>query len=112
MTIFFTNLYRFPKEHLGKMHLLPVYDEFIMGYKDRKPSLVSMSALKQKSTFAFDSTIVFEGQIIGTWKRTFNKKEIELEYNFFKPISRGQVNAFGEAICRFEKFMGLKVTHK
>lgn len=101
-----------PKDQPGKMHLLPVYDEFIMGYKDRTPILKFMKGLEQKSTFAFDSTVVFDGQIIGTWKRTVNKKEIEVEHNFFKPLSRRQANAFEESIYRFEEFTGLKVTHK
>lgn len=94
-----------------RIHLLPVYDEFIMGYKNRDSILVYSNSLKQKSTFSFDSTIVLDGQIIGTWKRIIGKNEIDIKYDFFKPLSKKQKSSFAESVGRFELFTGLKVNY-
>lgn len=99
------------KPKSDKIHLLPVYDEFIMGYKNRDPVLVYSNGLRQKGTFSFDSTIVLDGQIIGTWKRTIGKNEIDVRYDFFKPLSKKQKRLFDESIGRFELFTGLKVNY-
>ncbi len=88
-----------------EIHLLPVYDEFIMGYKDRS----AIMTLKNGAPFRYDSMILAGGQVIGTWKRTFLKNAIDMEVDFFKPLSKSQNRVFTEAVDRFSNFTKLKV---
>ncbi len=88
-----------------KIHLLPVYDEFIMGYKDRS----AIMTLKNDAPFRYDSMALAGGQVIGTWKRTISKSAIDMEADFFKPLNKSQSMAFTEAVVRFSEFMKLKV---
>lgn len=97
------------KKQFQGIFLLPIYDEFIMGYKDRGAILEFRNSITPKPLFRFDNTIICEGQIIGTWKRVIKKKSMELVYEFFKPLNKVQVNAFEIAIRRLEEFTGLKV---
>lgn len=90
---------------LQEIYLLPIYDEFIMGYKDRSPLLTA----KEKVTFRYDCMMVYNGQIIGTWKRTLSRSTIDFAYDCFKPLSKLQSKAMNEAIQRMGDFMKLKV---
>jgi len=94
----------------GKIHLLPIYDEFIMGYKNRDAILKFRNSLNPKPGLQYGNTIVFDGQIIGTWRRTIiNKKSIDFENDFFKPLSKKQKHILAQAVNHFEKFTGIKV---
>jgi hypothetical protein len=99
----------FDKEIMPNIYLLPIYDEYIMGYKDRSAILEYKKLLKGKSSFKYDCMIIYDGQIIGTWKRTVKSKKIELQYNFFKELSNVQKERFDEAINKFAQFYELPV---
>lgn len=86
------------------MYLLPIYDEFIMGYKDRSAIFHLKNKLKPTSHLHYDCMIVFDGQVIGTWKRTISQKTIDIEFEFFQSLNRVQSRAFDRAVRRFEEF--------
>ena len=94
------------------MHLLPIYDEYIMGYKNRSAILEFKNSFKKAPVFHFDNMIIFEGQVIGTWRRTIHQKHIDLEYNFFKTLSKVEFALFKNASIAFERFTGLEVILK
>lgn len=91
----------------NKIQLLPIYDELIMGYKNRDAIL----QFKHHSakTFTFDNTILVEGQITGTWRRSIKAKTIEFEYQMLKPLSPSQKAGFMEVTHRFGEFYKLPV---
>lgn len=95
-------------ESSNPIYLLPVYDELIMGYKDRSAFFEFKNSLKTNSSFVYDCMIVSDGQVIGTWKRTLTKKSIAIEFDFFKSLSKVQSKAFDDAVNRLEAFTGLK----
>jgi hypothetical protein len=88
-----------------KIWLLPIYDEFIMGYKDRSAIMTS----KANAPFRYNCMIVYNGQVIGTWKRTLSKNAIDFEYELFKPLNKFQSKTFDEAIKQLSEFMNLRV---
>lgn len=87
--------------------LLPIYDELIMGYKNRDAILQFKH--EAKKTFTFDNTILTDGQITGTWRRTIKPKAIDLEYQLLKPLSVKQKPEFEKLIARFGAFYGLPI---
>lgn len=91
------------------IHLLPIYDEYIMGYKKREAILEFYNSLKPKPALGYDNTIVSDGQIIGTWKRVIKPKHIELHYKSFRPFTALQKDEFKKAIERYQKFTGLEI---
>jgi len=94
------------------VYLLPIYDELVMGYKNRDAILEFSTTLTSKPTFRFDNAILSgTGQIIGTWRRTPTKNSIDLEYDFFRPLSKKQFFEFEKAIRAFERFTELRVNY-
>ena len=92
------------------MRLLPVYDEYIMGYKDRSAMLELKNNLPATHSFGFDSTIIYKGQIAGTWKRTIGNNEIDLYYQLFKPLTIKQKKEFKKSVESFSEFNALPVS--
>ncbi len=97
-------------KEVQKAYLLPIYDEYIMGYKNRSAILDFSSKTKPAPKFLFDHTIIGDGQITGTWRRTIYNKSIDLEFNLFKPLSKAQYKKLEFAVDQFSMFMNLPVT--
>ncbi len=108
-TYFFDPDQMLPAKPYRDISLLPIYDEMVMGYKDRSPMLSYRNSFDAKPFLPFDNTIVHDGQIIGTWKRTLQKSGIDFKYDFFKSPDAVQFALFEKAVARFEAFTGLKV---
>jgi hypothetical protein len=91
----------------GNIELLPIYDELIMGYKNRDAILQFKHSIGKK--FTFDNSILMDGQLIGAWRRTIKPKVIELEYELHKPLTAKQKTGLKKSIERFGAFYGLPV---
>ena len=97
-----------PKMSSKTAHLLPIYDEYVMGYKDRSALLGALE--KEKfgvASIAFDNIIVMDSLLIGSWKRTLSKNEVLVETNFNVPLTKSIQKAVTADIERFGKFLGL-----
>jgi Winged helix DNA-binding domain len=83
-----------------------VYDEFFVAYKDRhvvfdskegKPPLTSWDLL--------GPIIIINGMAAGTWKRTSDKKSIEVK--FTRALKKTEQAAVTQAANRYAEFAGL-----
>lgn len=67
------------------VHLLPAFDEFLVSYQSKHVAVPDESLRRAVSINGiFYPIIVENGQIIGTWKKTSVKKNIEIETAFFE----------------------------
>ena len=98
-----------PKQPEHSLYLLPGFDEYVLGYKDRSAVLDPQfaNAICPGGNGVFMSTIVSEGRIIGTWKRTLKKKTVEIALEPFRPLSSAEIDELSEAAARFGAFLGL-----
>ena len=92
--------------NLPVVHLLPTYDEYLFAYRDRSASL----DLKMRKYLQghYRSTISLDGQIVGTWRRTFKKSRVLMEYHPFITLNRDEKHALDEAELLYRKFMNKK----
>lgn len=92
--------------------LLPNYDEYIVGYTDRKPIYdpVRNQHLDAHGNVLFQNTIVMDGHIAGTWKRTLKKNSVEIKLHPFQKMTRAETLAVTMATEQFGKFVELPVT--
>lgn len=99
-----------PPEH--SLYLLPGFDEFVLGYKDRSAVLEPQfaNAICPGGNGMFMSTIVIEGRIVGTWKRTLKKKTVEIALEPFRPLHADEMDVLAEAAERYGAFIGLPPT--
>jgi hypothetical protein len=88
---------------------LPGFDEYILGYQDRSAVLAAQHAEKicPGSNGMFISSIVIDGQVVGTWKRTVKKNSIAVTAIPFTKLSKAEMAAFKQAVERYGAFMGL-----
>ena len=97
----------------NSVHLLPGFDEFIIGYANRKASLPT--AYKNEvitSNGLFRPTIVENGVVIGTWKRSIKKDHVQIETNFFQKPNPSLLDAVEQNSSAYGHFSGLKIDLK
>ena len=61
-------------------YLLPAFDEYLIGYKDRSAVLTGdgMQGIIPYSNGMFLPVILYEGLVTGTWQRTIKKQAVEV----------------------------------
>lgn len=71
------------------VHLLPGFDEFILGYKDRSAVLHADHAQRivPGNNGVFKPVIVQDGRIVGIWGRTIKKTEVRITFDVFPEFS-------------------------
>lgn len=89
--------------------LLPGFDEYVLGYKDRSAILQSDHAPKivPGGNGMFLPTIVLDGQIVGTWKRAIKKDHVLIELAPFAALSKADLRELEQPITAYGCFWGL-----
>jgi hypothetical protein len=81
---------KMPSRENSGLKLLPIYDELIMGYKKREAFFCEAQASGVKPGFPYDSMILWNSQIVGTWKRNAGNKSAEVKFDFFATPTKQQ----------------------
>lgn len=69
----------------GCLHLLPSYDEYLLGYKDRTDVLPKEHYPKAfTNNGLFYPVILHEGQVIGNWNKSARKGGKQIEHSCFR----------------------------
>jgi hypothetical protein len=92
--------------------LLPGFDEFVLGYKDRSAVLEPQftDAICPGGNGVFFYIVVRDGRIIATWKRTLKKSAVEIAITPLYALSAADHAAIAEAAQAFGAFVGLPVS--
>jgi hypothetical protein len=92
-------------------YLLPNYDEYTVGYTDRSAIFDALHTNKLDPRGGLlANTMVLDGQVIGTWKRTFEKNTVVIEAKPFVPLSTTETRAFAAAANRYGAFLTMSVS--
>jgi hypothetical protein len=92
--------------------LLPGFDEYMLGYKDRSPALAQeyTSKIVPGNNGMFIATIVVNGQVAGTWKKVARKNGITITLSPFKPLTPSTLQQLELAAKKYGDFMGTPAT--
>jgi hypothetical protein len=94
----------------NELLLLPGFDEYLLGYKDRT-AMISPEHFNQiipGGNGVFKPTIVANGRVIGTWKRTIKKRRVEMQAIAFKEFTKRQRQAFTKASHMYAEYLQLE----
>ena len=93
------------------VYLLPGFDEYVLGYRDRSAVLDPVNAQRicPGGNGVFNPTIVIDGRVAGTWRRALKKDRVVIEMAPFRPLTSAEYNALGAAADRYGEFLGLPV---
>lgn len=89
-------------------YLLPPYDEYTVAYTDRS-AVLDPAYAEQTRNGIFSPVMVVDGQIVGTWTRTFKKNSVVLATSLFISLSQTQEQALAAAGQRYSQFIGMAV---
>lgn len=92
-------------------YLLPGFDEYMLGYKDRSAALpVRFSnAIIPGGNGIFLPTLVADGQIVGTWKRILKKTQQTLIITPLETLSNDMSHSIERATKQYEAYVNQSV---
>jgi Winged helix DNA-binding domain len=96
--------------HADSVYLLPGFDEFLLGYANRDAVLEPQyaNAICPGGNGVFNPTIIVDGHVVGTWRRTIKKAHVLMSMAFFQPFDQNRWPALQHAAHRYAAFLGLQ----
>lgn len=95
-----------PKVPAGTVHLLPNYDEYGIGYKDRSAFAPVSVAPGPKGSMVFRNLLMVGGRFAGTWDREITAKGVRLSVSPLVPLPVPAAKALQAQAKRYAKFLG------
>jgi hypothetical protein len=94
-------------ERLG-CQLLPAFDEYLVAYRKRDAILAARDAKRLNAGGGMlRPSVVFDGRVIGTWRRELTKGGVAIELHLFEHPSRIEQATLTRAVETFGRFLGL-----
>ncbi len=101
------------KEPSPTAHLLPAFEEYLLGYTERSAVLDPVYGRQMIARNGILSPIVvIDGQVVGAWKRRLKKGTVVIDPVWFHPPGKAQQETFRQAAMRYGAFLGLDVVVK
>ncbi len=94
-----------------RAHLLPIYDEYLIAYRDREavphgPPVVTSAS---RVTATFQHALVIGGHVAGTWRTTRDSRPVRIKAVALRKLTGPERRALSEAADRYEQFLGAPV---
>lgn len=101
-----------PISQAEAVYLLPGFDEFVLGYGNRNAVLDPTFAdrICPGGNGVFSPTVVIDGTIRGTWKRSLKKGGVTVDWTPFATFTPSAEAALRVAAAQYGKFLGMAVS--
>jgi winged helix DNA-binding protein len=86
--------------------LLPPWDEYLVGYRDRSLAAASSSKGRDPAGLIGTPVIVIDGQVHGTWKRSLARATARVVMEAWTRVTAGDRRALLEAAAGYGDFLG------
>lgn len=95
------------KAAVRSLALLPGFDEYLLGYADRSAVLASeySQRIAPGGNGIFAATVVFDGQVVGTWRRGAEKAPA-IQLQPFTELSATATKGLARASAAYARFVG------
>lgn len=90
--------------------ILPAFDEFAVSYADRSAMVDPTKKTKLTAFQLLSPTVITNGSIVGTWKRTLAKDSATLEVKSFSTLTPEQKKAVEYKADHYGKFLNVKIS--
>lgn len=87
---------------------LPGFDEFILGYKDRSVQVPdgAMERIVPGGNGVFRATVVIDGLVVATWKRTLSTTRVTVEVEPLTRMTKSTRSTMHAAFEPYARFLG------
>jgi hypothetical protein len=98
-----------PRDTEQSAYLLPGFDEYMLGYQDRSAALplAHTNRIVPGGNGMFLSTIVIDGQVVGTWKKEIKKERVIITLNPFTALTKKDRQRLDVPAKQYGTFLGL-----
>ncbi len=93
----------------GMAHLLPIYDEYLVAYRDRE-AVPHVITSRSGRFVTFQHALVIAGQVAGTWRTARNTRARAIHVIPLRRLTGGERRAIAEAVDRYGRFLGAPVS--
>src|SRR5262249_18971176 len=90
-------------------HLLPLYDEYLIAYKDRSAALDRTRWTRGASRDRFGAPVVVDGRVVGAWRRRLERDTVIVTVARFASLRRNHASAIADASRAYADFLGLEL---
>jgi Winged helix DNA-binding domain len=98
------------KSRESLVHLLPIYDEYLVAYRDRVAVPHGPTAIAAGPRFVtFENSFVIAGQVAGTWRRVPSSRGVDVKVTGHRRLTPRERGAISAALERYETFTGTSV---
>src|SRR5262249_29613041 len=95
-----------PRSRSRAVYLLPIYDEYLIAYKDRSAALDTSRWSRIVSGNPFTAPVVLNGQVVGGWKQALGKGTMVVRIMPFTSIAKRDAAAIEGAVRSYGDFLG------
>ena len=94
--------------HGQNVQLLPIYDEYLVSYRDRDavPHGPTMVPSRSRGSVTFQHALVIAGQVAGTWKTTRTADSVTVDVIPLRKLTRIERDQLDAAAERYGRFLG------
>ena len=92
-------------------HLLPIYDEYLVAYRDREPVPHGPSTLPAggRGYVFFQHALIIRGQVVGTWRAVRAQSDAQIQIVTLNRLPQADRRLVDEAVRRYERFIEMPV---
>jgi hypothetical protein len=103
-----------PVREVAAAHLLPAFDEYLLGYRDRSAVLDPRHAgrVVPGSNGIFLPILVVHGRVVGTWKRVVKSERVIVHASPFDRLPKAVNRAIAGAAEVYASFVGKRLEVK
>ena len=93
------------------VHLLPGFDEMILGYADRSATLPPQyaAAVVPGNNGVFQPTVIVDGRVVGIWRRRRTRTGVTVTAEFLESVPAQHRAAVDGAAQHYARFLGAPV---
>ena len=94
------------------VHLLPIYDEYLVAYRDRDavPHGSAMVPSQRGGYVQFQHALVIGGQVAGTWRAKASNDRVNVTVIPLRRLTPTERNAMRPTLRRYQRFLGVAVS--
>lgn len=109
-TFYYSTLHKGPLRS-PVVHLLPNFDEYLVGFKERRTSQLTKLDVAPTYDNMSAHIMTIDGQIVGGWKRKTGTKEMHVQFDMFKKLSPAEEKARVAEVKRLGRFLQMPIVH-
>ena len=90
-----------------RVHLLPIFDEYLVAYRDREavPHGPIVVAVRSNDPVTFRHSLVIGGQVAGTWRTTRRSSAVVMDAVALRQLNGREQRGLREAVRLYERFL-------